>query len=198
MSPSSEAQMRHSPPYRTLGKPLSVLRDVRARMRRTWLVLRSRGRATIGRNVRLGTGLAILSPDFFRVGDDVWIGNEFHAGTNVEIGSDVLISKRVAFVGNDHPYDLGGVSVYWSGRAPAATVRIGSDCLIGYGAIIVGNVSIGDGCIIGAGSVVTSDLPPETICAGVPARPLAPRRRSVPGGTEDQKDHNQVIGHTAS
>ena len=33
-------------------------------------------------------------------------------------------------------------------------------------------MTIGERCVIGANSVVTSDLPPGTIAAGVPARPI--------------------------
>lgn len=46
---------------------------------------------------------------------------------------------------------------------------------IGYEAIILSGVTIGDGAIIGARAVVTRDIPPYTIAAGVPAKPI--RRR---------------------
>ena len=53
--------------------------------------------------------------------------------------------------------------------------HIGNDVWIGAGACVRAGVTIGDGAVIGAGAVVTSDVPPYTICAGVPARPI--RRR---------------------
>ena len=52
---------------------------------------------------------------------------------------------------------------------------IGSDVWIGYEAVILSGVTIGDGAIIGARAVVTRDIPPYTIAAGVPAKPI--RRR---------------------
>ena len=52
---------------------------------------------------------------------------------------------------------------------------IGNDVWIGYGAKILGGISIGDGAVVAAWSVVTKSVPPYTIVAGVPARPL--RRR---------------------
>lgn len=41
--------------------------------------------------------------------------------------------------------------------------------------MILSGVTIGDGAIIGARAVVTRDIPPYTIAAGVPAKPI--RRR---------------------
>jgi phosphonate metabolism protein (transferase hexapeptide repeat family) len=57
----------------------------------------------------------------------------------------------------------------------AAKVHVGNDCWIGHGAIILPDVIIGDGAVIAAGAVVSRDVPPYTVVAGVPARPL--RRR---------------------
>jgi hypothetical protein len=54
-------------------------------------------------------------------------------------------------------------------------VRIGSDVWIGRGAKILGGVEIGHGAVIAAWSIVTSDVPPYTVVAGVPARPLRTR-----------------------
>ena len=42
-------------------------------------------------------------------------------------------------------------------------VKIGNDCWIGTGVIILKNTTIGDGCIIGAGIVVSGDIPPNTV-----------------------------------
>jgi acetyltransferase-like isoleucine patch superfamily enzyme len=55
-------------------------------------------------------------------------------------------------------------------------VVIGSDVWIGDRVIILpGCRTIGDGAVIGAGSVVTHDVPPFTIVAGAPARPVKRR-----------------------
>ena len=55
-------------------------------------------------------------------------------------------------------------------------VRIGYNCWIGMGALILPGVTIGDGVIVGAGSVVTKDLEPYTVNVGNPARPIKSRR----------------------
>lgn len=52
---------------------------------------------------------------------------------------------------------------------------IGNRVWIGYGATIVNGVTIGDGAVIGACSLVATDVPPDTILRGCPARPV--RRR---------------------
>ncbi len=55
-------------------------------------------------------------------------------------------------------------------------LRIGHDVWIGARVIILpGCREIGDGAIIGAGAVVTRDVPPFTILAGAPARPVRKR-----------------------
>jgi galactoside O-acetyltransferase len=38
--------------------------------------------------------------------------------------------------------------------------------------VILPGVTIGRGAVVGAGSVVTTDVPPLTIVAGQPARPV--------------------------
>ncbi|WP_276866657.1 DapH/DapD/GlmU-related protein [Bacteroides heparinolyticus] len=51
-----------------------------------------------------------------------------------------------------------------------ADVRIGDNCFIGNGAILLPGITIGNEVIVGAGSVVTKDVPSNTIVAGNPAR----------------------------
>jgi phosphonate metabolism protein (transferase hexapeptide repeat family) len=52
---------------------------------------------------------------------------------------------------------------------------IGHDVWLGHGAIVLPGRKIGTGSVIAAGAIVTKDVPPYTIVAGNPARPV--RRR---------------------
>ena len=53
-------------------------------------------------------------------------------------------------------------------------VRIGRNCWIGAGAIILPGVTIGDDTVVGAGSVVPRDLPEGVVAVGNPCRVLRP------------------------
>lgn len=53
--------------------------------------------------------------------------------------------------------------------------EIGADVWIGAQAVVLAGVRIGVGAVVAANAVVTRDVPPYTIVAGSPARPL--RRR---------------------
>ena len=50
--------------------------------------------------------------------------------------------------------------------------KIGNNCLIGMGAILLDNCEIGDNCIIGAGSIVAQNrkIPAGSLAVGTPAR----------------------------
>lgn len=54
-------------------------------------------------------------------------------------------------------------------------VTIGHDVWMGHGAVVLPGRQIGTGAVIAAGAIVTKDVPPYTIVAGNPARPI--RRR---------------------
>jgi len=129
----------------------------------------------IGTNVNFGRYTEIRSPEFANFGNNVNIGPWFLTEANLDIGSDVLISSKVSCIGNDHAFDDKTKSIYFQGRLPASTIILEGDNLIGFGSILIGNITIGKGCIVGAGSVVTKSLPPYTICAGVPARVIKSR-----------------------
>lgn len=88
----------------------------------------------------------------------------------VKIGDNCTIAPHVALMTHD-----GSVGMF-RGEYPDINVfgkiDIRDNCFIGFGSIIMYNVTIGPNAIVGAGSVVTRDVPPNTIVAGVPARVL--------------------------
>ena len=50
------------------------------------------------------------------------------------------------------------------------SIIIDDNCVIGENAILLPNIRIGKNSIVGAWSVVISDIPPDSIAMGVPAR----------------------------
>lgn len=83
----------------------------------------------------------------------------------IEIGHDVAISENVTIFDTD-AHELSG------SRGMTLPVKIGNHVWIGLNVTILKGVTIGDGAVIGAGSVVTRDVPPGTLVAGNPARPI--------------------------
>jgi acetyltransferase-like isoleucine patch superfamily enzyme len=56
--------------------------------------------------------------------------------------------------------------------APTGPIRLHDNVWIGFDVCVLPGVTIGEGSIVGARSVVTSDVPPYTVVAGNPARPI--------------------------
>ncbi len=107
------------------------------------------------------------------------------------IGKFCSIACGAKFIFTSANHALGSLSTYpfpifydeWALDAVNVTdawdnkgdIVVGNDVWIGYEAVILSGVTIGDGAIIGARAVVTKDVPPYTIVAGVPARPIRKR-----------------------
>jgi acetyltransferase-like isoleucine patch superfamily enzyme len=165
-------------PDRPINEVVAPLRRAVRILRTLRLRVRLRDKLVLGANVHFGRHAVLLPPRRVVFGDNVAIGADFHLEADLVTASDILISSRVAIVGKDHIFDDPSRSVYWGGRAAGGEVRLLGDNLIGFGTIIIAPVTVGRGAIVGAGSVVTRDLPENTICAGVPARPIRQRFRS--------------------
>lgn len=104
------------------------------------------------------------------------IGSGLTSHVHLEIGSDVMVSSGVSFVSDDHPFDETAATICDFPPNPVQTVVLEGDNLIGFGATLIGPLVVGRGAIVGAGAVVTGDVPPDVVCAGVPARVIRRRR----------------------
>ena len=55
-------------------------------------------------------------------------------------------------------------------------IEIGEETFIGARSVILPGVKIGRNCVVAAGSVVTTEIPDETVVAGVPAKRICSTR----------------------
>ena len=112
-------------------------------------------------------------------GGDVSIGNNVFLGPNcvlyghgnIRIGDYCLIAMGCKIISANHTIPVPGELIMLQPDIIESVV-IGNDVWLGADVKVLAGVTIGDGCIVGAGSVVKTDLPPNSISVGVPARVL--------------------------
>ncbi|MBQ6159749.1 MAG: sugar O-acetyltransferase [Oscillospiraceae bacterium] len=137
---------------------------------------------------------ALLRQMFSEIGEDCYIEPPFHAnwgGRHVHFGRSVYANFNLTLVDDTHIYvgdcTMIGPNVTLctaghpilpelreKGYQYNAPVKIGRNCWIGAGAILLPGVTVGDNSVIGAGSVVTKDIPSDVVAVGNPCRVLRP------------------------
>jgi tetrahydrodipicolinate N-acetyltransferase len=84
----------------------------------------------------------------------------------IHIGSNCAVSWNTNILDtNIHELVVQGTP-----RPRSQSIYIGDRVWVGTGAIVLPGVTVGDGAVIAAGSVVKSDVPPNAVVAGNPAR----------------------------
>lgn len=134
----------------------------------------------------------LLREMFAEIGEGCYIEPPFHAnfgGKHVHFGKCVYANFNLTLVDDTHIYvgdnTMFGPNVIIAtaghpilpelrekGYQYNSPVRIGKNCWLGAGVIVVPGVTIGDNSVIGAGSVVTKDIPPNVLAVGTPCKVL--------------------------
>ena len=132
--------------YELLQKTIELLLRMLKNLRK--LPKMKAGGLTVGSNFSMQDGVSI-DPSHY------W---------HIKIGDNVTLARNVQILAHD------ASTKSHLGYTRIGKVSIGNTVFVGAGSIILPGVSIGDNSIIGAGSLVTTDVPPNTIVAGNPAR----------------------------
>lgn len=104
-----------------------------------------------GKNVYANFGLTMVDDTAIYVGDGTMFGPNVVLAT---AGHPILPQLREKALQYNMP------------------IRIGKNCWIGAGAVVLPGVTIGDNVVIGAGSVVTKDIPSNVVAVGNPCKVL--------------------------
>lgn len=136
----------------------------------------------------------LLKEMFAEIGEGCYIEPPFHSnfgGGHVHFGKNIYANFNLTMVDDTHIY-VGDYTMFGPNVTVATAghpilpelrekayqynmpVRIGRNCWIGSGAIILPGITIGDNVVVGAGSVVTKDLPSNVVAVGNPCRVLRP------------------------
>ncbi len=139
-------------------KVIDVLLDIaskvksnleRKRLERRWIKLRQRG---------------------MRLGSDVWLPASTWIDPDycflISIGDHCGFGEECLILAHDAQMDE------FLDAARIGSVTIHESCHIGARTVILPGVEIGPRTIVGAGSMITRSLPPNSVCAGNPARVL--------------------------
>lgn len=135
---------------------------------------------------------SMLKKMFAEIGGNCYIEPPFHAnwgGRHVHFGNLVYANFNLTMVDDTHIY-VGDYTMFGPNVTVATAghpimpelrekayqynfpIRIGRNCWIGAGALIMSGITIGDNVVVGAGSVVTKDLPSNVVAVGNPCRIL--------------------------
>ncbi|MBQ7779299.1 MAG: sugar O-acetyltransferase [Clostridia bacterium] len=112
-------------------------------------------------------------------GHNVHFGNNVYANfnltlvddTHIYVGDNTMLGPNVVLATAGHPIEPSLREKVYQFNIP---VRIGKNCWLGAGVIVLPGITIGDNTVVGAGSVVTKDLPPNVVAVGNPCRVLRP------------------------
>ena len=130
---------------------------------------------TVGNGVYLGRNTIVYCKNGnIRLGDGVNVSSncQIFSSNEVSIGPQTVIAAYVYILGGGQ-YDVHDRATPFaaqSGMITRGPTRIGANCWLGAGVVVVDGVSIGEHCVVGAGAVVTGDLPADRLAVGVPAR----------------------------
>ena len=113
----------------------------------------------VGKNVRLPAMLIPLYPELI----------SFHDNVEVASGVKFVVHDAIHGVLN---FKYHGCKDHPEFPEKIDCIEIMDNVFIGTGTTVLGGVRVGPNVIVGSNSLVNKDLPANSVCAGIPAKPI--------------------------
>lgn len=127
--------------------------------------INNKGSVILSKGVLINANTLIAATD----GGKMYIGQNVGINRNstivcqrkITIGSNTIMGPNVLIYDHDHTFsNNGGVE---RNKYKSDPVKIGENCWIGAGTIILRGTTLGDNCIVGAGSIIKGTYPNGTV-----------------------------------
>lgn len=138
----------------------------------------SREGVQFGNNSGIGDYSVIeCTGSIVNIGKGIKIGNQTNFGSNcffgaaggIEVGDDVIGGQNIRFHSEEHNFTNKDILIREQGVSHKG-IKIGNNCWIGAGAVVLDGCCIGNSCIIAANAVLKGKFPDYSVIAGVPAK----------------------------
>jgi len=104
-------------------------------------------------------------------------GCVLYSGNGITIGNDVLIAANCTLAPVNHAFQDKSRLIREQGFLPSrGGIIIEDDVWIGSNCVLLDGAALRRGCVVGAGSLVRGELPPYSICRGIPAVAVGERK----------------------
>ena len=162
------------------------------------------GLKSYGDHVLISRKTSLYNPEKIEMGDGVRIDDFSILSGNIKLGSHIHIASHNTLIGGRHGIemeDFSGISAHcalyavsddYSGNSltnPMAPEKYRSlsegkvllkrHVIIGTGSVLLPGVCVEEGAAIGAMSLVTKNIPPWSICSGIPCKFIKARSQKI-------------------
>jgi carbonic anhydrase/acetyltransferase-like protein (isoleucine patch superfamily) len=152
---------------------------------------------TVGEEFFVAPSAAVIGRVFLGRDVSIWFGTVLRGDSNdIRVGDRSNIQDTaVVHVDADAPVDI-GAEVTIGHAATVHGCRIGDRTLIGIGATILSHAVIGSQCIVGAGAVITErkQFPDRSLIVGAPARRIRELTAQEIHMLQESADHYVEVG----
>lgn len=168
----------------------------------------------LGDNIQISRKASIYSPEKMSFGSNIRIDDFCLLNGNIELENNIYIAGFTALHG-EHKIMMKSFSaiashgnIYSSSddylgdymanptvpdkfrNGNRKTVIIGKHAVIGASCVLLPGGNLGEGTSVGSMSLINKSLPPWTVCAGVPAKPIKERNNKIL--ELEQKFHSEL------
>ena len=133
----------------------------------------------LGENVVFSRAVNIFGSKNIQIGENTFVGDysiiTAGRGGKISIGSNCAIAAHSKIINWNHDFKYIELEKF-SNKNLIKDIKIGDNCWLGYGSVIVAGGNIAEGCIVMPNSVVNSTFEKFSIIAGIPAKKIGTRK----------------------